>query len=126
HKRRACDKSARDPVQKFESGSGGAAITYESEVKTAQAAGEADEAVYPKGTVLVENPVAVVDENAEAHCVEDVANAFVDYLHTKEAKEFYSSVGYLRSTDPAKAAAGDPANGYPAIQDLFTVDDLGG
>ena len=34
--------------------------------------------------------------------------------------------GYLRSTDPTKAQAGDPANGFPAIQDLFTVEDLGG
>jgi sulfate/thiosulfate transport system substrate-binding protein len=122
----AYDKSARDSIQNFESGNGDVAITYENEVKTAQAAGQSDEAVYPKGTVLIENPVAVVDANAQAHCVEDVANAFVDYLHTKEAKEFYSTVGFLRSTDPTKAAAGDPANGYPAIQDLFTVDDLGG
>jgi sulfate/thiosulfate-binding protein len=122
----AYDKSARDSIQNFESGNGDVAITYENEVKTGQAAGQSDEAVYPKGTVLIENPVAVVDANAEAHCVEDVANAFVDYLHTKEAKEFYSTVGYLRSTDPKEAAAGDPANGYPAIQDLFTVDDLGG
>jgi sulfate/thiosulfate transport system substrate-binding protein len=122
----AYDKSARDSIQNFESGNGDVAITYENEIKTAQAAGQADEAVYPKGTVLIENPVAVVDKNAEAHCVEDVANAFVDYLHTKEAKEFYTTTGYLRSTDPKKAAAGDPANGYPAIQDLFTVEDLGG
>jgi sulfate/thiosulfate transport system substrate-binding protein len=122
----AYDKSARDSIQNFESGNGDVAITYENEVKTAQAAGQADEAVYPKGTVLIENPVAVVDKNAEAHCVEDVANAFVDYLHTKEAKDFYTTTGYLRSTDPKKAAAGDPANGYPAIQDLFTVEDLGG
>jgi sulfate/thiosulfate transport system substrate-binding protein len=122
----AYDKSARDSIQNFESGNGDVAITYENEVKTAQAAGQVDEAVYPKGTVLIENPVAVVDKNAEAHCVDDVANAFVAYLHTKEAKEFYSTIGYLRSTDPKKAAAGDPANGYPAIQDLFTVEDLGG
>jgi len=58
--------------------------------------------------------------------VEDVAKAFVDYLHTKEAKDFYTTVGYLRPVDPAKAAAGDPANGFPAIHDLFTVADLGG
>ncbi len=120
------DKSARDSIQNFESGNGDVAITYENEVKTAQAAGEPDTAVYPKGTVLIENPVAVVDKNAQAHCVEDVANAFVDYLHTKEAKDFYTTVGYLRPVDPAKAAAGDPANGFPAIHDLFTVADLGG
>jgi sulfate transport system substrate-binding protein len=120
------DKSARDSIQNFESGNGDVAITYENEVKTAQAAGEPDTAVYPKGTVLIENPVAVVDKNAQAHCVEDVADAFVDYLHTKEAKEFYTTVGYLRPVDPAKAAAGDQANGFPPITDLFTVADLGG
>ncbi len=120
------DKSARDSIQNFESGNGDVAITYENEVKTAQAAGEPDTAVYPKGTVLIENPVAVVDKNAQAHCVEDVANAFVDYLHTKEAKDFYTAVGYLRPVDPSKAAAGDAANGFPAISDLFTVADLGG
>ncbi len=27
---------------------------------------------------------------------------------------------------PKLAQKGDPANGFPAIQDLFTVDDLGG
>jgi sulfate transport system substrate-binding protein len=58
--------------------------------------------------------------------VRDVAQAFVDYLHTTDAKALYSSVGFLRSTDPAKAAAGDPATGFPAIKDLFTVADLGG
>ncbi|MDP9300329.1 MAG: sulfate ABC transporter substrate-binding protein [Actinomycetota bacterium] len=120
------DKSARDSIQNFESGNGDVAITYENEVKTAQAAGEPDTAVYPKGTVLIENPVAVVDKNAQAHCVEDVANAFVDYLHTKEAKDFYTTVGYLRPVDPTEAAAGDQANGFPAITDLFTVADLGG
>ena len=75
---------------------------------------------------LIENPVAVVDKNADDHCVEDIANAFVDFLHTPDAKELYSSVGFLRSTDAAEAKAGDPANGFPAIQDLFTVEDLGG
>jgi sulfate/thiosulfate transport system substrate-binding protein len=122
----AYDKSARDSIQSFESGNGDVAITYENEVKTANAAGQSDVAVYPTGSVLIENPVAVVDKNAEAHCVEDVANAFVQYLHTKEAKGFYTDTGFLRSTDAAKAAAGDPANGYPAIKDLFTVEDLGG
>jgi sulfate transport system substrate-binding protein len=68
----------------------------------------------------------VVDANAQKHCVQDIANAFVDFLHTKEMKAFYTSTGFLRSTDPAKAQAGDAANGFPAIKDLFRVQDLGG
>jgi sulfate transport system substrate-binding protein len=122
----AWDSSARTSIQNFEGGNGDVAITYENEVKTAQAADLPDEAVYPPGSVLIENPVAVVDKNAAAHCVTDVAQAFVDFLHTKEAKGYYTDNGYLRSTDPEKAAAGDPANGFPAIKDLFTVEDLGG
>jgi sulfate/thiosulfate transport system substrate-binding protein len=70
--------------------------------------------------------VAVVDKNAQAHCVEYVANAFVKFLHTKTAKELYSTVGFLRSTDAATAKKGDPAAKMPAIKDLFTVDDFGG
>ena len=122
----ALDKSARDSIKNFESGNGDVAITYENEVKTAQDAGLPDEAVYPPSTVLIQNPVAVVDKNAEAHCVADIANAFVDFLHTKEAKELYSTVGFLRPTDVAQAQKGDKALGQPPIQDLFTVDDLGG
>ncbi|MDP9227142.1 MAG: sulfate ABC transporter substrate-binding protein [Actinomycetota bacterium] len=120
------DKSARDSIKNFESGNGDVAITYENEILTAQDAGLPDQAVYPPSTVLIENPVAVVDKNAEAHCVENIANAFVKFLHTKESKDLYSTVGFLRSTNKAKAQKGDPAAHMPAIKDLFTVNDFGG
>jgi sulfate transport system substrate-binding protein len=121
----AFDKSARDSIKNFESGNGDVAITYENEVKTAQAAGLPDEAVYPASSVMIQNPVAVVDVNAKADCVEDVANAFVNYLHTPASKELYSSAGFLRSTDQAAAQKGDGKD-FPAIKDLWTVDDFGG
>jgi sulfate transport system substrate-binding protein len=120
------DKSARDSIQNFESGNGDVAITYENEVKTAEEAGLEDEAVYPPSSVLIENPVAIVDKNVDDHCVRPVAEAFVEFLHSKEAKELYSTVGFLRPTDLAAAKKGDPANGFPAIEDLWTVDELGG
>jgi sulfate transport system substrate-binding protein len=120
------DKSARDSIKNFESGNGDVAITYENEILTAQKANLPDEAVYPPSTVLIENPVAVVDKNAQDHCVENVANAFVKFLHTKDAKELYSTVGFLRSTNKAQAQKGDPAANMPAIKDLFTVNDFGG
>jgi sulfate/thiosulfate transport system substrate-binding protein len=122
----ALDKSARDSIKNFESGNGDVAITYENEVMTANDAGLPDEAVYPPSTVLIQNPVAVVDKNAEAHCVADIADAFVSFLHTKEAKELYSTVGFLRPTDAALAQKGDKSLGQPPIEDLFTVDDFGG
>ena len=119
------DKSANDSIKNFESGNGDVAITYENEVLTANKAGLPDEMVIPPSTVLIENPVAVVDANAEDHCVKDVADAFVDYLFTDEVKDLYSSVGFLRPAD-RDAAAEDDGDMFPAIDDLFTVEDLGG
>src|SRR5207244_8904499 len=119
------DKSARDSIKNFESGNGDVAITYENEVFTAQKAGLPDQMVIPSSTILIENPVAVVDKNAAAHCVTDVAHAFVDYLHTPAAKDLYTSVGFLRPTDPTQAAKG--GGRFAPIHDLFTVPrDLGG
>jgi sulfate/thiosulfate-binding protein len=121
----ALDKSARDSIKNFESGNGDVAITYENEVLTAQKAGLPDQMVIPPATVLIQNPVAVVDKNARAHCVQDVANAFVEFLHSQDAKDLYARVGFLRPVDPAQAAKGDGAKFAP-IENLFTVEDLGG
>jgi len=57
--------------------------------------------------------------------VEDIANGFVKYLHSKEAKDVFSSVGYERSVNLKEAKAGDGGT-YPGVKDLFTTDDLGG
>lgn len=118
------DKSARDSIQNFEAGNGDVALTYENEVLTAQDAGLDDEAVYPPSTVMIQNPVAIVDKNVDKHCVRDVAEAFVKYLHSPEAKQVYTDVGFLRSTDKKEAQQG--GGQFPAIQDLFTVDEIGG
>ena len=119
----AYDSSARKSIQNFEDGNGDVAITYENEVLTARAAGKDDEAVYPPSSVLIENPVAVVDANVDKHCVREVAEAFVDYLHTPEVKEIFTDAGY-RSTDIGKAQKG--GGDFPEMTDLWDVDELGG
>jgi sulfate transport system substrate-binding protein len=119
----AFDSSARKSIQNFEDGNGDVAITYENEVLTAREAGEEDEAVYPPSSVLIENPVAVVDANVDRHCVRPVAEAFVEFLHTDEAKEIFANAGY-RSTDLATAQQG--GGDFPEIEDLWDVDELGG
>jgi sulfate/thiosulfate transport system substrate-binding protein len=119
----AFDSSARKSIQNFEDGNGDVAITYENEVITGQDAGKEDEAVYPPSSVLIENPVTVVDANVDKHCVREVAEAFVEYLHTDEVKEIFADAGY-RSTDIEEAKKG--GDGYPPIEDLWDVDDIGG
>jgi sulfate transport system substrate-binding protein len=119
----AFDSSARKSIQNFEDGNGDVAITYENEILTAQVAGKEDEAVYPPSSVLIENPVAIVDRNVDEHCVREVAEEFVAYLHTEEVKEIFADAGY-RSTDIADAKEG--GDGFPAIEDLWDVDEFGG
>ncbi len=119
------DKSANDSIKNFQAGNGDVAITYEYAVLQAQAAGLEDEMVIPPSTVAIETPVAVVDQNAEANCVLEVADAFVEYLHSEDAKALFTTTGFERSTDIAEAAQGDGER-FPPIEDLFTTDDVGG
>jgi sulfate transport system substrate-binding protein len=114
------DKGARESIVTFEKGVGDVAITYENEVLTAKAAGQAMDYVVPPSTILIENPLVVVDSYAEAHGNRAVADAFVAFCHTPEAQAAYARHG-LR---PVTAAA-MPA-GLPEPADRFTVRDLGG
>lgn len=119
------DKSANDSIKNFQAGNGDVAITYEYAVLAAQKSGLPDEMVIPPSTVAIQTPTVVVDKNAEAHCVEDIANAFVDYLHTDEAKATFLSTGYERSVDLKAAQAGEKG-AFAPVTDLFTTDDIGG
>ncbi|MCK7490632.1 MAG: hypothetical protein MZW92_01735 [Comamonadaceae bacterium] len=55
------DKGARESIVNFEKGVGDVAITYENEVLVGRKAGQPYEYVIPQSTILIENPVAVVD-----------------------------------------------------------------
>jgi sulfate transport system substrate-binding protein len=118
------DKSANDSFKNFEAGNGDVAITYENQALAGIAAGSKDQFIIPPSTILIQTPTVVVDKNAKAHCVTKLANAFVAYLHTADAQSIFQTVGYERPVSVAAAKKG--SEGYPAIKDLFTADDLGG
>ncbi len=115
------DKGARESITNYEKGVGDVAITYENEVIVGQKNGQDYEYVIPKSTILIENPVAVIDTYVDKHGTRAVAEAFRDFLFTKEAQEIFAEYG-LRSIDPAVSAARQ----YPAVQDLFKIGDVGG
>jgi sulfate/thiosulfate-binding protein len=118
------DKSANDSLKNFEAGNGDVAVTYDYQLATAKAAGAEEDMVVPPSTVSIRTPTVVVDKNAEEHCVEPIANAFVRYLHTKEAQEIFADTAHTRPIDVAEAARG--TSELPPVKDLFTTDDLGG
>jgi sulfate transport system substrate-binding protein len=74
--------------------------------------------VIPTSTILIENPVSVVDTYVDKHGTRAAAEAFVQFLFTKEAQQVFAKHG-LRSLDPDVAAATEDQ--YPPVADLFTI-----
>src|ERR671914_149752 len=77
------DKSARESLQTFSSGKGDVLLGYENEAILAQQQGEELDYIVPDETLLIENPIAVVNESRNP----DKAQAFVDFLYSEEAQE---------------------------------------
>jgi len=117
------DKGARESITNFEQGVGDVAITYENEVLVGQQNGQDYALILPQSSLLIENPVAVVDSYVDQHGTREVAEAFVDFLFTPEAQTIFAKHG-LRSPDPkvAEATAAD----YPPLTDLFTIAEFDG
>jgi sulfate/thiosulfate-binding protein len=111
------DKSAREALATFTGGKGDVMLAYENEAIFAQQAGEKIEYVVPDETILIENPVAVVNESENRA----TAEAFVDFLRTPEAQRVFGEKGY-RPVVPRVLREFD----YPKPAQLFTIDDLGG
>ena len=84
------DKSARESLQTFASGKGDVLLGYENEAILAQQQGEELDYIVPDETLLIENPIAVVNESKQP----EKAQAFVDFLYTKEAQEIFAGNGY--------------------------------
>ena len=111
------DKSAREALQTFSSGKGDVLLGYENEAILAQQQGEEIEYVIPDETILIENPVAVVNESQAP----ELAQSFVDFLYTPEAQEIFAGKGYRPVVD------GTPgADEFPTPPKLFEITSFGG
>jgi sulfate/thiosulfate transport system substrate-binding protein len=116
------DPGARESLLQFERGVGDAIITYENEILVGKQKGQKYEYVIPGSTILIENPVAVVDKYATKHGSLEAARALVAFLTTPEAQRIYAKHG-LRPV--LEEVAKETAGNYPAVADLFTIRDLG-
>src|SRR5215211_4673057 len=112
------DKSAREALQTFTGGKGDVLLSYENEAILAQQNGEDVDYVVPDETILIENPVGVVNESQDV----DKAKAFVDFLYTPEAQAIFVGKGYrpvVKGTDVAD-------QDFPEPPALFEIDKFGG
>lgn len=117
------DRGARESLLTFERGVGDAIITYENEILVGRAQGKTYDYVAPSSTILIENPVAVVDSYAARHGSLELASAFVAFLVTPEAQRSFAAHG-LRPVLPSVWS--EVSGGFAQVDDLFSVRDLGG
>ena len=134
------DVDGRESFLTFERGIGDVAITYENEYYAGMLAGATDyEIVYPRSTILIENPIAVVDVYAENHGGLDPANGFVAFVATPEAQAIFAKNGFR---PPHQRILVEGENGeevltvnplaeldeerFPAVEDLWVIDFFGG
>jgi len=118
------DKSGRESYTTFERGIGDVAVTYENEVLLRLKNGANDvEVIVPEATILIQNPAAVVTAYASKHGVLDLANLFVDFLHSKQSQRAFAEYGF-RPVDPEVEQ--EVKNRYTAPTMLFDVNYLGG
>jgi sulfate/thiosulfate-binding protein len=119
------DTGARGSTTTFvQRGLGDVLIAWENEAVLAVKELGADklEIVVPPISVLAEPPVAVVDKVVLRRGTREVAQAYLQYLYSKEGQEIIAK-NYYRPRDPEIAAK--YASQYPKVK-LFTVADFGG
>jgi sulfate/thiosulfate-binding protein len=111
------DKSARESLQTFASGKGDVLLGYENEAILAQQEGEELDYVVPDETMLIENPIAIVNETKER----ETAQAFVDFLYTEAAQKIFAGKGYRPVVEGLLNSST-----FPTPAKLFEIDRFGG
>lgn len=116
--------SGRTATDAFVKGTGDVLISYENEAILARASGVAVDYVVPDATLLIENPVAVTKSAPPA------AKDFLTFALSPEGQKILGSKGFRSIDDTVKvtgvAGANDPANPFPAVSQLTTIEQLGG
>lgn len=117
------DKSGRESMTTFESGVGDALITYENEALLRQKQGKDFFFIVPEETILIENPIAIVDVNVDKHKTREVAEAFIEFVYSRDAQRAFAEYGFRPVDD--EVLKGFSAK-YPVPKSLFDIHYLGG
>jgi sulfate transport system substrate-binding protein len=119
------DTGARGSTTTFvQRGIGDVLLAWENEALLAvkEVGPDKVDIVVPSISILAEPSVAVVDKVVLRRGTRDVAQAYLEYLYSKEGQEI-AAKNYYRPRDPEVAAK--YAKQYPKL-DLVTINDFGG
>jgi sulfate transport system substrate-binding protein len=124
------DASGRQSMATFERGTGDAVVTYENELLLQRRRTGADvTCVIPPATLLIEGPAAIVDSVVQRHGNRAVAEAFLAFLHSRQAQAILGGYGFRPRGQGPGAPGGDDTEGAGLAAlppHLFTMADLGG
>jgi len=119
--------SGRDATTAFQGGTGDVLLSYENEAILARQNGEDIDYVIPKQNLLIENPGAVTTDAPEA------AKKFLAFGESAAGQEVFAQFGFRPVEGVSDVEVGevdganDPADPFPTIDQLFTIDkDFGG
>jgi sulfate/thiosulfate transport system substrate-binding protein len=119
------DTGARGSTTSFaQRGLGDVLLGWENDAWLARKEFSSDDfaIVYPSLSILAEPPVAVVDSVVDKRGTRALAQAYLEFLYTKQGQDI-AARNYFRARDPAVAA--QYGERYPALA-LATVQDFGG
>jgi sulfate/thiosulfate-binding protein len=111
------DKSGREALQTFTSGTGDVLLSYEYEATTARKKGEKLDYVIPDDTININIDIAVTEKAAPQ------AQKFLDYVLSKPGQEKFADWGYRPVNQEVFEAN---KSKFPTPSGLFTIEDLGG
>jgi sulfate transport system substrate-binding protein len=117
------DSGARGATTTFvERGIGDVLLCWENDayVATDHFGKDKFQIIYPSTSILAEPPVAIVDKVVDRHGTRAVAQAYLEYLYSKEGQQ----IAVKNHFRPRLAAANDGAD-FPKLK-LFTVDEVFG
>ena len=119
------DSGARGSTTTFaQRGIGDVLLDWENEAKLAlkEDGGDKFQIVYPAVSILAEPPVALVDKNVDRHGTRKLAEAYLQFLYSKEGQEIIAK-DFYRPRDSAVLAA--HAADFPKIP-LHTLGEVFG
>lgn len=120
---RVMDKSGRASVTTFENGFGDVLLTYENEALLRQKQGKDFPFLIPESTILIENPIALVDKYVDKHGSREAAEAFIEFVHSIEAQRSFARFGFRPVAD---AVVKEFESRCPVPAMLFDIGFLGG
>jgi sulfate/thiosulfate-binding protein len=111
------DKSGREALQNFTSGTGDVLLSYEYEATTAQRKGEKVDFVTPDDTIKIDIDIAKTIK------ADPAAQRFIDYVRSEAGQQKFAEWGYRPVNETVLEAH---AATFPEPPGEFTIEDLGG